>query len=305
MARKLLAVLPNSADPERVFSELGRMITLSRTSLADAQSSRMLFIAAYCRAQEREDAAGGGSVMQRTAKKFSERAAAVVRLNSIGHQSVAVLSDIPQGGVVEVQPAGQSAAGESAAQAARDEPAARLGPVEEEVAEEEEGVDVDCAAQQTEDEAVSALAMADPVTFAARFAEAVSASGLDTDDLEAPGLEADAVHKDFEIYAMGNLPDENDHDIPQDTVSVEGWVVGGALRRQRCRKTRAHDVHRRHCRVNLCFAPCVYEPCARLTRPAVEQLSDQWSNSGQAYIRYRPFISRLIPTRYGHMMDIS
>jgi hAT family C-terminal dimerisation region len=65
MARKLLAVLPNSADPDRVFSELGRMITLSRTSLADAQSSRMLFIAADCRAQEREDAAGGGSVMQR------------------------------------------------------------------------------------------------------------------------------------------------------------------------------------------------------------------------------------------------
>jgi hAT family C-terminal dimerisation region len=118
VARKLLSVLPNSADPERVFSELGRMITPSRTSLADAQSSRMLFIAADCRAQEREDAAGGGLVMQQTAKKFSERAAAVVRLNYIRRQSVAVLSDVPQGGVVEVQPAGQSAAGESAVQAA-------------------------------------------------------------------------------------------------------------------------------------------------------------------------------------------
>jgi hypothetical protein len=90
VVRKLLAVLPNSADPERVFSELGRMITLSRTSLADSQRSRMLFIAADFRAQEREDAAGGGSVMQRTAKKFSERAAAVVRLNSIDRQSVDV-----------------------------------------------------------------------------------------------------------------------------------------------------------------------------------------------------------------------
>jgi hAT family C-terminal dimerisation region len=89
VARKLLAVLPNSADPESVFSELGLMITPSRTSLADSQRSRMLFIAADFRAQEREDAAGGGSVMQRTAKKFSERAAAVVRLNSIGRQPVA------------------------------------------------------------------------------------------------------------------------------------------------------------------------------------------------------------------------
>jgi hypothetical protein len=55
--------------------------------------------------------------------------------------------------------------------------------------------------------------MADPVTIAARFAEAVSASMLDTDDFEAPGLEADAVHAELEIYAVGNLPDENDHDI--------------------------------------------------------------------------------------------
>jgi hypothetical protein len=48
---------------------------------------------------------------------------------------------------------------------------------------------------------------------------AVSASGLDKDDLEAPSLEADAVHAEFEIYAMDNLPDENDHDIPQDNMS--------------------------------------------------------------------------------------
>jgi hypothetical protein len=97
--------------------------------------------------------------------------------------------------------------------AARDEPVPTLGPVEEEVAEGAEGFDVDCAPEQTEDEAVSALVMADPVTFAASSAEAISASGLDTDDFEAPGLEADAVHAEFEIYAMGNLPDENDHDI--------------------------------------------------------------------------------------------
>jgi hypothetical protein len=112
VARKLLVVQPNAADPERVFSELGHMITPSRTSLADAQSARMLFISADCRAQEREEAADSGFVMRRTIKKFSERAVAVVRLNAIGRQSVAVLSDVPQGDVVEVPSGSPSPAGE-------------------------------------------------------------------------------------------------------------------------------------------------------------------------------------------------
>jgi hypothetical protein len=53
-------------------------------------------------------------------------------------------------------------------------------------------------------------------------------SGLDPDDLDAPGLEADTVHADFETYAMGKMPDENDQDIPQDTMS--GFrSMGGSL----------------------------------------------------------------------------
>jgi tryptophan synthase alpha subunit len=54
-------------------------------------------------------------------------------------------------------------------------------------------VDAKYAADLTADEAVSALAMADPVNFAARLSETVSESGLDPVDLAAPGLEADAV----------------------------------------------------------------------------------------------------------------
>jgi hypothetical protein len=45
VARQLLEVMPNVADPERVFSELGLIITSSRTRLDNAQSTRMLFIA--------------------------------------------------------------------------------------------------------------------------------------------------------------------------------------------------------------------------------------------------------------------
>jgi hypothetical protein len=60
VAKQLLGALPNSANSERGFSEFGRMITPSRTSLAGSQRTRMLFIAAECRAQQREFVGRGG-----------------------------------------------------------------------------------------------------------------------------------------------------------------------------------------------------------------------------------------------------
>jgi hypothetical protein len=160
------------------------MISSCRTILADAQSERMLFIAADCREQEREGASGN-SVMRRTSKKFSERAAVVLRLHSIGCQSFAVVSNVPQGAVVEFlapNSIGTSSAGDSAVQAAAGDESAVFG--EEDVAE---GVYADDATEHTEDEEGAAMAMSDPLTFAAKFAEAVIAPGLDTDESEAPG----------------------------------------------------------------------------------------------------------------------
>jgi hypothetical protein len=137
----------------------------------------MLFIAADCRAQEREGASGS-SVMRRTSKKFSERAAVVLRLHSIGCHSVAVVSNVPQGGVVEIPSSiGNSSAGNSAVQAAAEaESTAFFG---EDVAE---GVNADDATEHTEDEEVAAMAVSDPLTFAAKVAEAVIAPHLDTDE---------------------------------------------------------------------------------------------------------------------------
>jgi hypothetical protein len=127
----------------------------------------------------------GGSVTRRTLKKFTERAAVVLRLHSIGRQSVSVVSNVPQGGMVEViasTSVGQSSAGDSEVQvAAGEEPAVSI--------EERgtEGVDADVSKEHTEDEEVTALAMGDPLEFATKFAEAVAASGLDTDESTAPG----------------------------------------------------------------------------------------------------------------------
>jgi hypothetical protein len=185
----------------------------------------MLFIAADCRAQERKGASGS-SVTRRTSKKFSECAAVVLRLHSIGRQSVAVVSNVLQGGIVEAlspNSIGHSSSGDSAVQAAAGDESAVL--VEENAAE---GVDADDVTEHTEYEEVTAVAMSDPLTFAAKFTEAVIASGLDTDESEAPGPGTDAIETGLEKYQMGELPSDSNEDVPLDTM-IGFRSMGGTL----------------------------------------------------------------------------
>jgi hypothetical protein len=46
VAEKLFSVVPNAADPERLFSEFGRLVTKGWARLAQRQSSRLMAIAA-------------------------------------------------------------------------------------------------------------------------------------------------------------------------------------------------------------------------------------------------------------------
>jgi hypothetical protein len=101
----------------------------------------------------------------------------------------------------------------------------------------------------TEDEEVT-LAMGDPLAFATKFAEAVVASGLDTDELAASGPGNAVLDAGLEKRPMGELPEDDEHDVPQDTM-IGFRSMGGTLRRRRRRKARAYDVHWRHCRVNI------------------------------------------------------
>jgi hypothetical protein len=64
VSQKLLRIFPNAADPEIVFSELGRMIIPSGNSLEDAQGAMMMFIAAECREKGRFDKYDGQKVMK-------------------------------------------------------------------------------------------------------------------------------------------------------------------------------------------------------------------------------------------------
>jgi hypothetical protein len=208
---KLLNVLPNAADLERVLSEFGHMITPSRTSLADAQSARTLVIAAACSAEERYGAAGG-SVTRRTLKNFTERAAVVLRLHSIGRQSDSFVSNVTQGDVVEVIAStffGQSSAGDSAVHPATGEESA--------VSVEErgtEGSDADNSNEHTEDKEVTTLAMSDLLAFATKFLEAVVGSGLDIDESAACGPGNAMLDSGLEKWSMGELPGNYEKDVP-------------------------------------------------------------------------------------------
>jgi hypothetical protein len=228
------------------------MITPSRTSLADCQSSRMLHFSADYRAQQREGM-GGGSTMLRITKKFS-RAEPILRLRSIGNNPVANVSHVPHDAVVEVEAPYSLLLG-----SAQDVPRAEMeadkgkpadvdepadgGEVAEgvdaggEVAEGvdaggevAEGVDAGVSAEQTADEVVSALAMDDPSLFSTAFAEAVAASGPDPDDspMAAPtaGLNDDAK---WDKYPLGLLPDEKDPDVPLDIMAGGLRYKGGTL----------------------------------------------------------------------------
>jgi hypothetical protein len=248
VAKKLFGVLPNAADPERVISELGRMITPSRTSLTYAPSTRMIFIAANCRAQQREIMGGGGneSTMHRSFKKFYSRAEAILRLRSIGKNPVAVVSDVPHGAVVEMglsSPLAGSSQDEPMVEAAGEgEPAEAIEPTER--GEAAEGVDAGDAARRRK---VWTRAMrrgggrcgrgrcggADrrrgclfPVNGGAHLLcygifRSVAASGLDADDLPitilAAGVDTDDAK--WDKYPLGQQPDENDPDVPLDTMA--------------------------------------------------------------------------------------
>jgi hypothetical protein len=77
------------------------------------------------------------------------------------------------------------------------------------------------AAEQTGDEAVSALAMENPTSFATAFAEAIAASGLKADDspITTPAAGVDAEDTKWDKYPLGQLPDENDADVPLDPMA--------------------------------------------------------------------------------------
>jgi hypothetical protein len=70
--------------------------------------------------------------------------------------------------------------------------------------------------------------MGDPLAFATKFAEAVVASGLDTDESAASGPGNAVLDAALEMRAMGGLPEDDEHGVPQDTM-IGFRSMGGTL----------------------------------------------------------------------------
>jgi hypothetical protein len=70
--------------------------------------------------------------------------------------------------------------------------------------------------------------MGDPLGFATNFAEAVVESGLDTDESAASGPRNAMLDAGLEKWPMGELPEDDEHDVPQDTI-IGFRSMGGTL----------------------------------------------------------------------------
>jgi hypothetical protein len=70
--------------------------------------------------------------------------------------------------------------------------------------------------------------MGDPLAFATKFAEAAVASGLDTAESAASGPDNAMLDVGLEKCPMGELPEDDEHDVPQDTTIVFR-SMGGTL----------------------------------------------------------------------------
>jgi hypothetical protein len=83
--RKIYSFCPNSADAERLFSELGRIVSVEKTSLKDSTMIQKAVIAADVRMQKRlaRDARGEHGGISRTQQRFIDPGAVLKQLRSI------------------------------------------------------------------------------------------------------------------------------------------------------------------------------------------------------------------------------
>jgi hypothetical protein len=68
--------------------------------------------------------------------------------------------------------------------------------------------------------------MGDPLAFANKLAEAVVASGLDADESAASGPGNAIWTPGWRKWLMGELPEDNEHDVRQDTMIGFRSMVG-------------------------------------------------------------------------------
>jgi hypothetical protein len=80
----------------------------------------------------------------------------------------------------------------------------------------------------TDEEEATTLVMGDPLAFATKFANAVVASGLDTDESAVSGPGNAMLGAGLEKWPMGELPEDDEHDAPQDTM-IGFRSMGGTL----------------------------------------------------------------------------
>lgn len=84
VAERIFCILPNAANAERLFSEIGRAITPSRTRLVAAQSHKLQVIAEDCRCNERDlEKESGKSLTRHRKNRIADSSAAIAVLRKV------------------------------------------------------------------------------------------------------------------------------------------------------------------------------------------------------------------------------
>jgi hAT family C-terminal dimerisation region len=254
VARKLLSVLPNAADPERLFSELGRLINPARSRMADRQIHSLIVISADYMARQHDVETGGLSTehtLSGAPKRFSDRAAAVLRLQQAARNGVNSIVSVSD---VQLVSKDATVSSNSAGPAENVHLGNRLGngddnELESEIDDGEEDHGDTLGLEAEDDVAATDYAISDFSQFTAAFADilddyapeqidGIGASyesdapreGAGSAQVVADGMSVDAEQEmrnhSIEMYPLGELPNWNDRAIPTESLhGVRGHKV--------------------------------------------------------------------------------
>ena len=217
LENKLFTVLPNAADPERLFSEMGRTVSPSRAKLSDESLKSLIVISADVRAREaaklvKDDVESISIDKSKTAKRFSDKYAAILKLREFTSSDVAMNS---LSGAEEEPPAESNYItnfnNQENAVKSREESTGSMKDSDDE-----------CASQHNQDdfEAKGFEKFFD--TFGEDFSVDLSllgepASAQNSSDPTSNGTrEEEERRRSLDLFKLGQLPDFNDKNVPQE-----------------------------------------------------------------------------------------
>lgn len=242
VALRVLSILPHAANVERLFSELGRLLSTARTRMKPPQSQKLVVIAEDYRVKHKAKMEAEGKPVGHKKRRISETCNVRDLLREMANGDVSCIitkaSTAPSPAFAPLLPPLSSSAGPAVGGPPEDEPVitvdsdAGLDSDGQEILAEEfdisspdvpgandlDGDAGDAAAQDTE---VTEMAMSDFAGFVSALERVIDSGGDSNEesgsDMDAPIStlsEMTATDDSLKRFPLGKLPDFNDKSVP-------------------------------------------------------------------------------------------